>query len=85
MAKFYITKYALTAGITVIEGQRQDDGWMRDMQAKYWTSFTPREVFETIGGAVVDAEARRHKRIASLRKQIAKLEKIQFATPEPQS
>lgn len=82
MATFYITKYALSSGIDERVDplvRRWDDGTESVRSGDDWVSFVVgREAFTDRADAVADAEARRAKRIASLKKQIAKLEKLTF-------
>lgn len=84
MATYWITKYCLSGKITSIEaepesyGSGQSELWVRT-SGYSWTSFkVGRDAFDNEADAKADAEARRQKKIASLRKQIAKLEKLQF-------
>lgn len=84
MATSYITKYAVggKGGLTTVEDPKisaWNDGsqWVRSSDG--WTSFKiGREAFDSRDDAVADAESRRAKKIASLKKQIAKLEKLTF-------
>lgn len=78
---YYLTKYALSDGIKVAEGaQLERDpayigvgrGW------DYATYALGTEAFETEAEAIANADARRVKKIASLKRQIAKLEKMTF-------
>jgi hypothetical protein len=73
---YYLTKYALSAGIkAVLCESPSSDGYCRP--ADYYSYFKlGRDIFETLAEAQADAEARRIKKIASLKKQIAKLEKM---------
>jgi hypothetical protein len=85
----YVTQYALTAGIRCCEVVRADKdgyGWVKWPGAiggsamfgkNHWHS-DPAE-------AVKAAEEMRAKKIASLQKQIAKLEKLTFKLPEGRS
>lgn len=76
---YWVTKYALTQGIF-----RKD---LERVQEEYASSHTPGEhyflkigveCFESQEDALIAAEAMRLKKIESLKKQIAKLEKIVF-------
>jgi len=84
MAAFYVTKYALTGGIRKIEGEadksRYDDRLI--VRDGYNWLVLGRDVFADESDANADAEKRRIAKIASLRKQIAKLEKLTFTTPD---
>lgn len=74
MARYYITKYALSGGLSSMEAAPRD-GYIYQS----WTSFkVGRDAFLEKQEALADCEARRLKKIASLRKQIAKLEKLTF-------
>ena len=81
--KVFITKYALSFGIKEDEAYREpdEDGYIWTGEPGRMSSqmFTHSEWFETRDLAVADAENRRVKKIASLKKQIAKLEKLTFA------
>ncbi len=83
--KAYITKYALTEGIVVRDGEvvgatselltwKSEKGWNQFAYGKEW--------HETPNIALADAEARRVRKIASLKKQLARLEKLTFTIPE---
>lgn len=82
MAKVYITKYALTSGIKDMETEIKKSNfadtpdYVRDAS---WTSFyIGRDAFLDKSEALKKAEEMRKKKIASLRKQIVKLEKLSF-------
>lgn len=76
--KVYITKYALTKGILEREGEEQPGGYARAKVGIFTNFFNSREWYSTKQGAVKDAAQRRDRKIASLQKQIAKLEKLKF-------
>jgi hypothetical protein len=86
--KVWITKYALTQGIHEV-GVREcldvrPDGDMveRDPPSSFGGICyhgKGRDWHETKEGAIACADEMRRKKIASLKKQIAKLEKINFA------
>lgn len=78
----YITKYALTQGIEKIEAEERLKGLIRD-NAQYQSYYRGegREWHRDYPSALKRAEAMKAKRITSLKKQIAKLEKMEF--PEP--
>lgn len=75
--KAYVTKYALTAGIQEVDGELFADG-----RAIKWGSYFNSahgegvEWHRTREGAVEKAHEMRTKKIASLRKSIAKLERM---------
>jgi hypothetical protein len=72
--------YALGSGIT--EGEYRPSGtpgWWMKTTSRFYDSFKMgTSVFETREEAVQAANAMRAKKIASLKKQIAKLEKLEF-------
>lgn len=77
MATYWITKYALSGGISSINlnDQAVRDGYVYDG----WTSHKiGRDAFDNQADAKANAEKRRQVKIQSLRKQIAKLEKLTF-------
>jgi len=77
----YLTKYALTDGIkkVIAKGPNEYGDYHID---GFYSSFSTRELFFTWPDALADANARRKKKIASLKKQLAKLEALQFVEPE---
>lgn len=76
---YYLTRYALTEGIKVVEGEPSDLDADYINIGGYFGSFKlGGEIFETLPEAVAGAERKRVKKIASLKKQIAKLEKMTF-------
>lgn len=81
----YITKYALTRGIEVLECVR-DINKPKYFYYEHATPFHLSELyvldvdcFLTWESAIANAELRRDKKIASLSKQIKKLEKLTFS------
>lgn len=81
--KFYITKYALTQGIIEVDGGSVREVEIKDGRLWYKKSYTQvycaGEWYTEKGMAVADAEHRKQKKIASLKKQISKLEAMQFS------
>jgi hypothetical protein len=80
MPKYYITKYALSEGIlhkecTVVSNLI---GYART--AELWSQFFKIgiDAFENFGDAQKRAAEMRNKRIKSLKKQLARLEKLRF-------
>ena len=79
--KVWTTKYALTAGVEVVNvGEEDRDGYV-------YTEFDSggciqyrlgKDAFKTKREALENAEQRRTKKIASLKKQIKKLEEKEF-------
>lgn len=78
--KAWITKYALTSGIIEMEGEITNSGSLYDMNAGFPTYYhgEGREWHRTKESAIAKAEEMRQKKIASLKKQIEKLEKMKF-------
>jgi hypothetical protein len=82
--KFWITKYALTAGIEEVEGEvttTSADMLRYDVLGSItqYAHGEGREWHSNHKSAIARAESMRLKKIANLRKQIAKLEKLSFA------
>lgn len=80
----YITKYALSEGVRVRRLQHPiaADGYARTIEP--WSSFGfygRCDYRSSWDEALADCEARRSAKIASLKKQIAKLEKLKFVEP----
>jgi len=91
MTTFYITKYVLSGGIFAIESEAVTNHWHQANQfsvkdtrpgAASFHSFAEKEAFVSFDDARADALARRDKKVASLKKQIAKLEKLTFVVPK---
>jgi hypothetical protein len=82
--KFFVTKYALTDGIIECEGEICSDVSEKMIAVKNKHHFPDKTHYHkpywhvTRSGAAAHAEELRVKKIASLRKQIAKLEKLTF-------
>lgn len=85
MKKVFITKYALTQGI--IEKETEITIYKSSIEEPIecarvigeWPGYTiGKEAFYTLEEAVKKAEEMRKRKIASLRKQIEKLEKMEF-------
>lgn len=85
MAKVFITKYALTQGIlekeadiTVYQSPIEKPQEQAHVKGD-WSGYPiGKEAFYTLEEAIKKAEDMRQKKIASLKKQIAKLEKLSF-------
>ena len=76
--KWYITKYALTSGIEEIESDfcnKGDQFW--HIRGRY-KIYRENEIFQTREEAVADANMRKERKIASLKRQIQKLENLTF-------
>ncbi|WP_427023065.1 hypothetical protein ACP4J4_10515 [Aureimonas ureilytica] len=81
----YITKYALTDGIkrTIVEDCFSTSPTMvKELGTAYPIVFHGKDWHRTEAEALARAEEMRQAKIASLRKSIAKLEKLSF-TPSP--
>lgn len=78
--KAYITKYALTSGIIQTEGEITSNGALFDMRASVPIYYhgEGKEWHRTKKEAIARAEEMRQKKIASLKKQIDKLERMKF-------
>lgn len=81
----YITKYALTEGIIVCH-----TGYFNEHK-NYMCQHSPRgmfyaynkkEAWRTLEEAKIDVENRRLRKIASVKKQLAKLEKLEIKVKE---
>jgi glutamyl-tRNA reductase len=77
MITVYISKYALTEGIFEKEGDISDDF------PELFLWYKKGEWHHTLEEAQAKAEQMRIKKIASLQKQLAKLEKLSFTVIEP--
>ncbi|MGX1958420.1 hypothetical protein [Serratia proteamaculans] len=80
----YITRYALTAGIIKREGEIADSGSFRYKDPEAWgtSNIWHTDYRLTEAEALAKAEDMRKKKIASLKKQIAKLEAMTFTIKE---
>ncbi len=75
--KAYITKYCLTDGIQEMDGEVSKE-WPKYFVTTNPKLFLPNCWHTTREAAVAQAEQMRIKKIASLKKQIARLEKLKF-------
>lgn len=75
--KVWITAYALTKGIIEVEGEAYGDGTFF-RSAKYESSFYKPDWHETRESAIARAREMQAKKIASLQKQIKKIEGLKF-------
>lgn len=87
MAKVFITKYALTEGIKEIETDiRRNE--VRNYEyvsyGNYSFFYIGEDAFTDKSEALKKAEEMRIRKIASLRRQIEKLEKLSFKVEEKQ-
>ena len=77
--KVWTTQYALTKNIYIIEGSIDEQGmFVVGDGTVYVDLYLPSECHQTKASAVRRAKAMREKKIASLRKQIARLKKLKF-------
>lgn len=85
MPKYYITTYALTQGIRHVDVDLDhwDQSFVHERIGGYCraTYKIGTDAFTSRDEAIANAEARRLKKIASLKKQIAKLEAMTFDPP----
>lgn len=81
--KFFLSKYALTDGIKEEEGTAVKESTGDTVYAKldeYYSLFPiGKHAHETREAAVEAAETMRKRKIASLQKQIAKIEELDFS------
>lgn len=84
MAKVFITKYALTKGIKEIEADiiRSRFGNEEYVIDDSYSYFLRKDAFTDKSEALKKAEEMKIRKIASLRKQIEKLEKLSFKVEE---
>lgn len=85
MAKVFITKYALTEGIKEIETdiRRNEVGnYKYVLYGNYSCFYIGKDAFTDKSEALKKAEEMKIRKIASLRKQIEKLEKLSFKVEE---
>ena len=83
--KAYVSKYALTGGVSEVEGAivtgTSGTKYFKPVGQRYTHPLLTvgKDVHETREAAVEAAEFLRARKLASLRKQIAKIESISFA------
>lgn len=77
---YYLVKYALSDGVAKTTGEPtySGDGWIKLKGYSFGIFKLGRDVTETEEEAAKLFEQARIKKIASLRKQVAKLEKLTF-------
>ena len=75
----YVTKYALTSGIQELDLEPSDGGYAYDT-GRYRTQYCRGEWHLAKSDAMAAAEAMRMRKIASLQRQVAKLEAMKFPT-----
>lgn len=81
--KAWITKYALTSGIQVVDAEIHPDG-QGDMimYGRFYEHAFGKDWHRTPENALARAEEMRKKKIELLRKNIERLERITFVCPE---
>jgi hypothetical protein len=85
MPKFWVSKYAMTKGIFPVNGEVSEISRSVLVVKDTWTYYLHgegKEWHRTPEAAVARAEEMRTAKIASLKKQIAKVEKMTFAGAE---
>lgn len=83
--KYYLIKYVLSSNghIATAEHYKESDDGTR-LYGPHFSSYTVgKDAFVSEQQAITAASAMRDKKIASLKKQIAKLEKMQFKVVAP--
>ena len=76
---FYVTKYALTRGPFVANGEVAGRyASFKDAGEPFAKSLSSKDFCLSKADAITDCERRRDEKIKSLKKQIAKLEKMEF-------
>lgn len=79
MTKIWITKYALTKGITEAEAEISMDGRMAVVRSGTFPAYyLLGEWFTTKENAVANANVRLTRKIASVLKQLKKLQALKF-------
>ncbi len=80
--KVYVTKYALSEGIREVECLRQDDNGLVKVSwpgaVGGWALFSKNDWAETKERAIAQADKKRSAKIASVKRQLAKLEAMTF-------
>lgn len=76
--KVWITKYALTKGIFEKEVEGCGDGMAKESENHFPTYYHGTEWHVDRQSAIEKSEEMRQKKIASLKKQIEKLERMKF-------
>ena len=76
--KVWITKYALTKGILEKEVEDCGDGMVKESDNNFPTYYHGTDWHTEKKSAIAKAEEMRKKKIASLKKKIEKLERMEF-------
>ena len=77
MKTIWVTLYALSSGIRKGVAEPRGQYWKIRGDHAFYT--LGKDAFETEAEAIADAGKRRDKKIASLKKQLAKLESLTFS------
>lgn len=79
----FVTKYCLTSGIVIFEGETVKEGkYFSGIHEGVRFFLDSKDCFDSLNDAVKDAEIKREKKIKSLEKQINKLSIIRFDKDE---
>ena len=79
----FVTKYCLGEGkIEKRVVKRVDDGGYIYVMGLGWSIKPGRDCFDDFGAAAVRANAMRDRKVASLKKQIARLEALEFTAED---
>ena len=78
MKTIWVTLYALSRGIRKGRAVMRGSYWKID--GDYALYALGKDAFDSEADAIADAERRRVKKIAALKKQLAKLESLTFST-----
>ncbi|PXB01149.1 hypothetical protein [Pectobacterium carotovorum] len=78
MTKIYVTKYALTSGVLIVDADIDGRSAYWKGRNGPWSSAHKNDFFFSQEEALADCERRRQSKIASLDKQRKKLESIKF-------
>lgn len=82
--KHWITKYALSSGIFILEnGEFVEGGYLSKIEpeTRQHHFYGRKDWHETEAGAISKANEMRLKKIANLKKQIKALDNLKFGTP----
>ncbi len=80
--KVYLTKYALTRGIQTEIGDPNEDGIIKVPGGRWPKYYGPQDWSSSKDEALKRATELKNKRIASLKKQISRLESMKFEIEE---
>ena len=79
MKTYWISKYALSDGIEEVQtdDEPSEHGYL-SVRARFTSFKLGKDIHESLSQAITEAYNKRLRKIASLRKSIAKLEKLSF-------